>query len=138
MPKQFGRFIIAGALNTLVDWGVLNILLAATHAQTLSSYALFKSLSFACAVTASYFLNKHFVFQTRGKSSPRRIALFVGVSCVGWLINAAVATYAAFALPFRLFLIQANAGAILGTAAGLVWNYIGYKKLVFKRGGELI
>jgi len=132
MPKQFGRFLIVGIINTLVDWGILNILLIATRDQTLPLYALFKSVSFACAVICSYILNKRFVFRSREKSSSKQILAFVCVSLASWILNAGIATYATFSIPFSVFWVKANAGAVLGTLVSLMVNYLGYKNLVFK------
>lgn len=134
MPKQFGRFLIVGIINTLIDWGILNILLVATRDQTLPSYALFKSVSFACAVAASYMLNKHFVFKSQTTFSFQELGSFLFVSIVGWMLNTAIATYVAFSISMPVFLLRANLGAIVGTCAGLVWNFFGYKRMVFKTG----
>ncbi len=126
------RFIVAGVINTLIDWGILNVLLLVTYQQTIQTYALFKSISFACAVAASYILNRHFVFKSQAKFSFGELASFVFVSIIGWTLNTSIATFTTFSIALPLFWMRANIGAILGTCVGLLWNYFGYARMVFK------
>ena len=140
---QFSRFLVVGILNTGADLVVLNAETLLTGIKEGGGYALQKGISFCVAVTCSYFLNKHWTFGVpRTDERKGRFSRFFVVSVVGAAINIAVATVVAtyvkdLAAPFigaRLAADQVwvNVGALCGTGAGLLWNFFGYKHLVFK------
>lgn len=141
--RQYGRFAATGVLNTAVDFGVLNALLFATAHLSQSGlrhswYLAFKAVSFLAAVANSWFLNRHWVFKGHGPARPsakREGILFLLVSCFGFALNLAV-SLVAFATLSRMGLWsevgRANAGSIAGTAISLVFNFFGYKLLIFK------
>ncbi len=141
MPKntasQFGRFIIVGLINTFVDFAVLNGLIAIfglDHGNM--RFAVFKSISFLAAAANSFLLNKNWVFEDRSKRYiGKQVAGFLTVSIAGLIINLAV-SYLVFALGSTIFpyaspQVLANIGALCGTGAVLLWNFLGYKKWVF-------
>jgi putative flippase GtrA len=132
--KEFLRFIPAGIVNTLTDWSVLNLLLFLTKNQELFFYSVFKTFSFLTAATISYFLNKTFVFKASrvSDSQIKSFGLFVLISALGAVINTGTATLV-FGLCSLQFLWCANLGAVWGTIVAALWNFIGYKKLVFRK-----
>ncbi|MEW5805582.1 MAG: GtrA family protein [Patescibacteria group bacterium] len=142
---QILRFIPVGIANTLIDWSVLNLLLFFTKTEELFVYSVFKAISFSVAVIASYFLNKRFVFQETDSAAPtaslekyKKFGFFFGISFIAALLNiftaslTANACYQQLNLDNRLFIFCANFGAVLGTAIAAIWNFIGYKKIVFR------
>jgi len=54
--NYFSKFIIAGILNTLLDWGILNTLLILTGKQEAVFYALFKCISFFICSFKQFFI----------------------------------------------------------------------------------
>ncbi len=139
---QASRFVAVGIINTIVDLGVLNVETVVTGVRQGTGYAIQKGLSFTAAVICSYFLNKHWTF--RGASTPKRkdFPQFVLVSILGAAVNVATATavvtygwnlvtplVSRTALTAHLWV---NVGALCGSGAGFVWNFLGYKLLVFK------
>jgi putative flippase GtrA len=61
------------------------------------------------------------------------------VSCVGFAINVGIAymvvnvvsnSFSGLDIPDKLW---GNIGAVAATAASMVWNFIGYKFIVFKK-----
>ena len=140
---QFSRFLVVGVLNTGVDLVVLNAETLLTGVKEGGGYALQKGISFCVAVTCSYFLNKHWTFGVpRTDERKGRFSRFFVVSVMGAAINIAVATFVAtyvkpMAVPFigaGLLADQAwvTISAVCGSGAAFLWNFFGYKHVVFK------
>lgn len=140
---QFLKFGVVGALNTLVDLGVFNLLIFLFGLVHGPLFVGFKAISFVVAVTNSYFMNKHLVFNTRGalnfteKGRGAEFSLFLIVSVVGLLLNVLV-SYVVFMAgktlaPEVSYYLFANTGAILGSGVVMLWNFLGYKFFVFKK-----
>lgn len=55
---EFIRFGIIGVLNTVVDFGLLNILMFSTHINNGTSFLIIRTFAFICAVLVSFPLNK--------------------------------------------------------------------------------
>ncbi len=128
---QFAKFFLVGALNTLIDLGVLNLLILLTGIAQGRTFSLFKGIAFVVAVINSYYWNKLWTFKAgRGGFGP-----FFLVSAGGLLVNIGVASFVVNILgaPSQISLpVWANVGALVATFASLVWNFIGYKFIVFK------
>ncbi len=142
--KQFLKFGAVGVLNTLVDLGVLTILIYFEPTGKAGLlYALFKAIAFIVANINSYVFNKFWTFREDGgqKRTTVEFSEYFLVSLIGMLINVSVAS-----LVVNYFLIYEyhpvlavlqkpwpQISALFGTAFGLVWNFLGYKFLVFTR-----
>lgn len=137
---QFGKFFIVGVLNTAIDLGVLAILtLALGSPISGTEFAFCKIVSFLCALANSYWMNKYWVFKTRVKdtgNSHGEKKRFVSVSMVGLVINTIAASIAfrigSSAIP-DMQALAVQLGGLVGTAAALAWNFVGYKFIVFKK-----
>jgi putative flippase GtrA len=137
---QAGKFVLVGVLNTLIDLGVLNLLIFATGIASGLWYTVFKGISFIAAVINSYILNKFWTFKSAGQANKgKEFAQFLTVSIVGFGINVGVASLVVNVISqqFPSFgvseQIWANIGAISATFCAMAWNFIGYKFIVFKR-----
>ena len=147
---QIAKFAVIGVLNTLVDLGTLSLLIFLFRRllgieagnvifplMGITLYSIYKSASFIAANVNSYYWNKYWTFDHNFKEKTRAEFLqFFGVSVVGFLVNVTVASVVFKSVtPFAGFnsdqwgLIGAAAGSILG----LVWNFVGYKFIVFKK-----
>ncbi|MFH1181177.1 MAG: GtrA family protein [bacterium] len=142
--RQAIKFILVGGLNTLIDLGVLNLLIFMTGIASGSGYSVFKGISFIAAVVNSYFLNKFWTFSASargygGQEKLKEFSQFFFVSLIGFGINVGAASLVVNVIgnPFLLSGISdklwANAGAIIATFCGMTWNFIGYKFIVFKK-----
>lgn len=147
---QFGKFFVTGVMNVLVDFGVLAIATAifrnsrGIHATdilftlgiAITFYSLYKAMSFTVANINSYFWNKYWTFEKKETQNQKSEFLqFFTVSIVGFIINVVVAS-----LVFKSFssltVLSVDQWGLIGAAAGsivgLMWNFLGYKFLVFK------
>lgn len=71
-----------------------------------------------------------------GSSSSQQFSLFVGVSLVGTIINSGIVGLVTGFVPPLFGLnpkLWANMAKVAATAVALIWNFIGYKVLVFKK-----
>lgn len=132
--RQIGRFAIVGILNTVLDFAILNSLMTLTGVAEGPFASVFKGISFIIAVTNSYYWNKYWTFEFKEKVDREFFQFFV-VSAVGLGLNVA-----AFSIVVNIIgpigsvapEAWANLGALAGTFAGLAWNFLGYKFIVFK------
>jgi len=136
---QAAKFILIGILNTLVDLGVLNLLIFVSDISTGFVFSSFKGISFIVAVINSYFWNKFWTFKKSNTVQPGKEFLqFLIVSLIGFGINVGVASLIVNLIgsPFQYSgvseQIWANIGAIIASLVGMTWNFIGYKIFVFK------
>jgi putative flippase GtrA len=135
------RFIIVGVINTFVDLGVLNLLIQVTHTGEKGvHFMLIKTTSFMVAVMNSYFLNRSWTFRATGrqKSLVRSGSQFLIVSLIGAVVNVGTASYVAtFIVPLAgMEKLWPSAAALVGTLGSFVWNFIGYKYIVFTSRGQ--
>lgn len=134
--EQFGKFAAVGTLNTLLDLGVLNLLIFLTDITSGLSFSGFKAVSFIVATTNSYFWNKFWTFQSRLPVTGGEYVRFFLFTLVGTFINVTVASIivnvigAPQGLNPRLW---ANIGAIIAVFAAMLWNFLSYRYVVFKK-----
>ena len=132
---QFVKFMAIGSLNTLLDLGVLNLLILITVIASGYWYSVFKAISFIVANINSYFWNKHWTFSSGKSATIREFGKFFTVSVIGFAINIGIASFIVniVGAPAGFSPAEwANVGAIIATLAVLLWNFLGYKFLVFK------
>lgn len=149
--RQFVKFCLVGATSTLIDLGILWLLLnpldfeagllgltapwPALHALVKAwnlHIPLAASISFLVAVTNGYVWNSRWTFRGYGRSSRRRqFAQFVLVNLLGLGFNVAIVTAVAHALPAvlvgRLAHLSRDPGAMIGklvaTPMVALWNF---------------
>lgn len=146
---QIAKFGVTGVLNALVDLGILTILtfllrtyfnidsksIVIAGLSFLTFYSLYKAISFIIANINSYYWNKYWTFHKEGEKSSEFVQFFI-VSIVGFVVNVLVASlvFKSIASSNGISADQAGLlGAMVGSVAGLVWNFIGYKFIVFKK-----
>jgi len=134
---QIGKFGAVGVLNTLVDWGVLNLLIFLTSVASGYLYPVFKAISFVVALLNSYVWNKFWTFdrQEQQQKVGREFLQFTIISLIGFAVNVGTATLIVNVLgrPAGVSAnLWANAGALAGSILGMTWNFLGYKLVVFK------
>ena len=134
---QFIKFALVGVANTLVDLGILNVLIAIFNINKGGSgYFIAKAVSFSFAVVNSYILNRYWVFRGASSGTTSEKSSFILISVMGLLINTLVSSLIFAAVPQFMpnvsVTLIANAAALCGTAAVLLFNFFGYKRFVFR------
>ena len=128
------RFGIVGAANTALDFVLLFILVALGLDKIPANY-----ISTGISFIFSFFVNKSFTFKSKGGNVKKQFALFIAITIIGlWVIQPIIITLVSNALsttnwsaPIILFTAK-----IVATVASLIWNYIFYSRLVFKKVSE--
>ncbi len=132
---QLGKFIVTGGLNTFLDFAVLNILMTSTAIFAGGWFSFFKAVSFSVAVINSYFWNKYWTFEA-GNKRRAEFMEFLLVSIIGLGINVVAASFLVrYIQPIGgvSAITWANIGALVATILALLWNFLGYKFLVFRK-----
>ncbi len=134
---QIVKFGLVGALNTFIDFGVLNGLIFLTSIAGGFYYTVFKGISFLVAAVNSYFWNKHWTFEKKESVfASGEFTKFLIVTFVGFLFNVGFATLVVNVIGPQYGIgdkLWANIGAFAGVIAGFSWNFIGSKFIVFKK-----
>lgn len=136
---QLAKFLLVGALNTFVDLGALNALIAFTGIATGLGYSLFKGISFALAVMNSYFWNRQWTFRRQKKPISKEFLQFFLVSTIGFLLNVGTASFIVNIVSYQFTVspisqnLWANIGGVGAAFVSLTWNFVGYKLFVFKK-----
>ena len=125
------KFALVGGANTALDFLILFLLVGTGLNAIASNY-----ISTGVAFIFSFFVNKSFTFNNKSKKVLKQFALFIAVTIFGlWVIQPViiagiiVATQTlAWESAAVLFIAK-----IIATLASLVWNYLWYSKVVFKK-----
>jgi putative flippase GtrA len=133
---QFAKYALVGLANTAVDFGIFNLLMWAGQTYEGKIIFLFNTISFLIAVVHSYFWNKLWTFKDkRNANKAIQFVQFVIVSLIGALINSGI-VYAMSSLVDPACGLSQNAwvntSKVVATVISLVWNFVGYKLIVFK------
>jgi len=135
--KQLLKFAIIGVINTGIDFLILNIEMLLTNITSGPGMIVQNSISFGVATINSYFLNKRWAFQDNSKEREgAKFAQFLTISIIGISINGVIVyLITSFIPPMFGFGPQlwANVAKIAATAISLIWNFLGYKFIVFKK-----
>ena len=133
---QFAKFACVGILNTSVDLGIFNLATFLYGSLPVASvFAMFKAVSFLTATTNSFIWNKYWTFGANSKPQAGEIFKFYTIAIIGGFLNVGVATAVrtanfSFVSPNTLVNFVAP---ICGILAVFLWNFIGYKYVVFKK-----
>lgn len=143
LARQQVRFLLAGAVNTGLDFLLLNALTLAFGLPTL----LANSITVTIGITISYLLNHFFVFRHPEPISFARYAKFFAVTGFSSLVLQNVIIFLfellfesqfgnsllLFAGPQGQRVIELNVAKATAVLIGLIWNYSFYRLVVFRR-----
>lgn len=143
--KRVGKFGLVGAINTIIDFSLYNLLSAVAGFSLIAA----NLTSTSVAMVFSFVANKQMVFEKGSGSVTRQAATFFLVTAFGlyviqngiiivltqvWLspVHLGVATAHLVGLQHDDGFVIKNTAKIIGTIASLIWNYYLYKLVVFK------
>jgi putative flippase GtrA len=143
--KHASKFGIVGVLNTTIDFVIYNLLSSKVGLGLIQS----NIVSTTVAMTFSFWVNKKLVFKKHDGTVVHQMVLFLAVTMFGLYVlqNATIIFltdiwhYPMLVLldvvhvlgihGFDDFLVK-NGAKAAATLVSLTWNYIMYKKVVFK------
>ena len=141
---QFYKFVLIGGLNTLIDTSIYNAFISATGKTQGDEILLFKGVAFSVAVVNSYFWNKFWTFE-RVKGNGGEFLQFLIISLGGLGISLGTVHIivnilhppAGMGLTFlESQLVWANVGQLAAVCFSTIWNFIGYKYIVFSKNSS--
>ena len=135
---RFLKFCVVGVSGTIIDFGVLNLLIQLFG----FSKVLANTCSFSLALLNNFTWNRLWVYpETRGESITRQLAQFTLVNIAGWVINTGIFYSAdrwlwgetgllagpigalALAIGVQHFDLAYNLAKALATGVVLFWNF---------------
>jgi len=143
--RRVGKFGVVGILNTFIDFALYNLLSSRVGLTLVQS----NIVSTTVAMVVSFVANKRLVFKKHDGSAVKQALVFFAVTAFGlyvlqtgaikvlteiWLWPMNVALLIAHAVGVKghdAFLVK-NGAKAAATVISLTWNYVMYKKVVFK------
>ena len=122
---QFFRFAQVGVAGFLVDWSCLTLFLGLG-----TGFFIGRGLSYLCAATATWVLNRLWTFRSGNKAILREWAKFLMANAVGGAVNYGVSVFMAVEAPNFIGNYPVAAVAA-GSLSGMVINFALSKKFVF-------
>jgi len=133
--KQFMRLGLVGGFNTLVDFGIFNVLLFLLPDERWES-SVAVTISYISATAFSYILNRRWTFELGGSwGSSRETGAFYLVNTIALVATLAVVE-GAQVLWGPLTVLQLNIAKFAATVLILFPKYAGYRDLVFRTSIE--
>ncbi len=134
---QAAKFLLIGALATLVDLGILNVLIWISGIAAGLWFSIFKGISFIVATCSKYLGDKFWAFEKMERvGMGKEFGQFFTVTLISLAINVGAASLIVNLIGSQFDLtekIWANVGAILAAFVSAIWNFLGYKFIVFKK-----
>ena len=125
------RFLIVGGFNTALDFAILLLLTSFGMDKIVANY-----IATGVAFVFSFVLNKNYTFNVKGGDIRRQVILFTAVTLTGlWILQPIVIVVSGLVL--ELFIDNQPTiliiSKLLATTVSLVWNYVFYSRLVFRK-----
>lgn len=128
------RFAIVGGANTALDFILLFLFTAIGFDRIVANY-----FSTTIALVFSFFANKQFTFKNTSKNAKKQFTLFLIITLTGlWIIQPIVIWFSGNALDPYITNNEINlfVAKLIATIASLIWNYLLYSKIVFKKDAQ--
>src|SRR5690606_4305760 len=123
------RFGMVGIVKTGLDFATFNVLLLVIAESGRREVLLANTAGFTVALAASFVLNARYTFRVQARRG--RFLQYLGVSLAGLLIYNG--TLAAVLTVWQTeTTLEVNAAKAASLASSMVWNFVGYRYLVFR------
>ena len=125
------RFAFVGGINTAIDFVVLFILVALGLPTIASNF-----ISTSTALIFSFFANKKYTFRDSNIFNKGRFTAFLAVTLFGlWILQPIIISFFSHLLVSCQFdkNISLFFSKVIATLVTLLWNYLLYRKFVFKK-----
>lgn len=137
---QVSKFAAVGFLNTAIDFGVLNLLSMVTGVTGGFTVGGVNMPGFIAAALNGYLWNQLWVFRARsqGESMFHDFPKFLAVTIIGLLINNGIVVFLTLPGMAQTALVPVsgevglNIAKVVATVFSMVWNFLGYKLIVFR------
>lgn len=145
LSNRIARFIVVGAANATISFGVLNLVFYKFNQGKIVS----SIIATTCALIFSFILNRNYVFSDKSRHVHKQFIPFVVVTISGSLLLLNLVYILTLKLlnghetplidlakdisgiTFTKSFIDINLSTVVGAIAALLWNYNGYRLFVF-------
>ncbi|MDD3022823.1 MAG: glycosyltransferase, partial [Syntrophomonadaceae bacterium] len=130
---QLTRFGVTGLINTIIDYGLFNVLVFTTGISSGWQLGLINLLAVGAAASNSYYMNRQWTFSSREENIRKELGRFALVTVLGSIFNSLIVVGVsglAQWLPISLFIVL-NAGKLIGALFSALWNFLFYRQWVF-------
>ena len=137
------RFAAIGVINTVIDFALLNVFAHAIGLPRIPS----NIISASVAMIFSFFANRHVVFGAKDGDARKQAMLFVLVTASSIYVIQNIVIYVLADLwtwpldtahdiigILEKDIFVTNGAKAAATVASLVWNFLFYDRVVFKKG----
>lgn len=123
---QFLRYCLVGGLNTIVDIGILNILLLRFPTHNVQVLAGYNAIAYGCGAISSFFLNKYWTFRRTQRATRQELVRFAISIVLEILYSSALIWLAGRALqPFIAnTTVWGNAAKLIAVVCGAIISYV--------------
>lgn len=126
---EASKFGIIGAVNTVVNYAVFNLLVLTVF---IDGQLKANVVATVVATTSSYFMNRHWTYRDRPKSTLRReYTLFFLFNIAGMMIELGVLALAKYGMGLTT-LLALNVAKALALLLGMVFRFWTYRTVVFR------
>jgi putative flippase GtrA len=131
LTREIAKFGTIGVVNLVVNFAVFNLLwLTFLRNGELKA----KAIATIVATTCAYFMNRHWTYRDRPKSTLRReYTLFFFFNLVGLVIEVTVVGIAKYGL-HQTHIIVLNIVTAVGIGLGTIFRFWSYRTHVFRPG----
>ena len=127
LPEGFPAFVVVGGIGFVIDASILAILV---HGYSWGDYTA-RLVSFSVAVTATWYLNRRYVFSARKTLDRRReYSRYLAVQLIGMAINFLV--YSLCIATVEIMDQWPVLALAVGSAVALFFNFLGARLFVFR------
>ena len=129
LTKELAKFGTIGLINLVVNFAVFNFLwLTVLRSGEVKA----KAIATIVATTCAYFMNRHWTYRDRPKSTIRReYSLFFFFNLVGLLIEVTVVGVAKYGF-HQTHIVVLNLCTALGIVMGTIFRFWAYRTHVFR------
>jgi putative flippase GtrA len=129
ITDEMAKFGTIGLINLGVNFAVFNALLVLASGSEVKA----KAVATMVATTCAYFLNRHWTYRHRPKTTIRReYSLFFFFNAVGLVFEAGIVALAKYGFD-QTSLVVLNLCTFVGIAIGTVFRFWAYRTHVFKQ-----
>ena len=128
------RFAIVGGANTALDFIVLFLFVNLGVDKIVANY-----ISTTTALVFSFFANKSFTFKDKSGNAKKQFGLFLLVTLAGlWVLQPIIIWLSTNALEQYITneSVLLFVAKLIATIGSLIWNYLLYSRLVFKKADK--